>query len=112
MFAKLKPIWELEIFRNRIRMTEPATGRSGERAATYLFSTASLLIAEDQCLEQEIRMLSEECFGRPGMFGRFPEMRVIHLDAAVTAAEIASLNEALANAGASKVVLPGQTELR
>jgi len=108
VFAKLKPIWELEIFRNRIRITEPATGRTGERTATYPFSSASLLIAEDQCLEQEIRMLSEACFGRPGMFGRFPEMRVVHLDAVVSAREIASLNEALANAGASKIVLPEQ----
>jgi hypothetical protein len=112
VFAKLKPIWELEIFRNRIRITEPATGRAGERTATYPFSTASLLIAEDQCLEQEIRMLTEQCFGRPGMFGRFPEMRVTHLDAPVTAVEIASLNEALANAGASKIVLPGQIKSR
>ena len=112
MFAKLKPIWELEIFRNRIRITEPATGRTGEKTATYPFSSASLLIAEDQCLEQEIRMLTEEFFGRPGMFGRFPEMRVTHLDAAVTAAEIASLNKALANAGASKIVLPEQTGSR
>jgi len=108
VFAKLKPIWELEIFRNRIRITEPATGRTGERTATYPFSSASLLIAEDQCLEQEIRMLSEECFGRPGMFGRFPEMHVVHLDAVVTAEEVAALNEALANAGASKIILPAQ----
>ena len=112
MFAKLKPIWELEIFRNRIRITEPATGRAGEKTATHPFSSASLLIAEDQCLEQEIRMLIEECFGRPGMLGRYPEMRVTHLDAVVTPAEIASLNEALANAGASKIVLPEQTGSR
>ncbi|HWK40660.1 MAG TPA: hypothetical protein VNR60_01905 [Croceibacterium sp.] len=112
MFAKLKPIWELEIFRNRIRLTELATGRTGERTATYPFSTASLLIAEDQCLEQEIRMLSNECFGRPGIFGRFPEVQVVHLDAVVAAAEIALLNEALVNVGASKIVLPEATDLR
>ena len=110
MFAKLKPIWELEIYRNRIRITEPATGRTSERTATYPFSTASTLIAEDQCFEQEIRMLSEACFGRPGILGRFPEMRVVHLDADVTAAEVASLREALANAGAAKIVLPGHIQ--
>jgi hypothetical protein len=108
VFAKLKPIWELEIFRNRIRITEPATGRGGERTATHPFSSASLLIAEDQCLEQEIRMLTAECFGRPGMLGRYPEIHVTHLDAVITAAELAALNEALANAGASKIVLPQQ----
>lgn len=112
MFSKLKPVWELDVFRNRIRMREPASGREGERTAIHPFSTSTSLIAEDQCLEQEIRMLSNECFGRPGVFGRFPEMRVMHLDAAVTAVELASLKEALANAGASTIVLPEQLEVK
>ena len=106
MFARLKPVWELEIFRNRLRITDPATGRGGERTATYPFSTAAVLINEPECLEQEVRMLAEEHFGKAGILGRFPEIRVIHLDASVTDAEIANLKTALADAGASSISLP------
>ena len=105
-FDSLTPIWHVSIYENRIVLLEPKTGISGERVAEHRFSDGDRLITNDQILEHELGQLIRQLF-KQKWFGRYPEMHVVALARPVTGEEREALRTALANAGASKVVLPG-----
>ena len=106
LFERLKPEWHISIDHNRVALVEPSTGISGERVAEPAFSNADRLIIDDQLLEHALVQLIRELF-KPRWPGVYPTMKVVHLSRPVAGRERDALRTALLNAGASRVVLPG-----
>ena len=94
--------WELAVFRNRLRLTDLKSGETGERAAIYPFSTSRMLIANQECLEQEFKELAIELSSKRRFF-IYPEVRIVSTESPLEPVERDALRRAIADAGASKV---------
>ena len=107
MFSRLSPTWHVSIFPNRLQVVDRESGKSGESSGEHEFSSADELVVDDQVLEHELRVLIDRAFGKAGILGRFPKMHVIEMARPISDTERQRIRTALANAGASKVLLPG-----
>ena len=95
---------KLSVYRNRLRLTDEKTGTVVERQAVYPFSTDTMLIANRETLEQEFGELVRQ-IPRSRLF-HYPAVEVVATEAKLHPVEREALQRAIADAGASKVILP------
>jgi len=94
--------WDVIVSSNRLKLSDQKTGKQVERAAQYPFSSARLLVAEGEMLEQEFRELVVQMVGKRRLF-LYPHLHVRAAEAQLDPSEREALRKAFLDAGCSKV---------
>lgn len=99
------PVWQLSIFPNRIVLRDGKSGQTWERDAEHPFSDDRHLITDDQLLEREVYLLARQVTQGKWQI-KYPVLEVVALAWSLSPDEVDRLKTALANAGASRIILP------
>jgi hypothetical protein len=107
---RFTPTFEIAIFQNHVRVKNCRSDEIAERPAVYPFSSSSMLIANQDYLEEELKQLIRQVAGTYLFI--FPNARVVELQKPLEPVEREALRNALLNGGFSKVFLPDDENRR